>query len=212
MMKKRSVFIFAVFTLLMILAVTAEVNANEGKKDPVNSNYEKATFAGGCFWCMEPPFDKLDGVISTTSGYTGGPEENPTYKQVSAGRTGHAEAVQILYDPGKVSYGKLLDVFWRQINPTTPDRQFVDVGSQYRAAIFYHDDEQRGLAEGSRKVMAESGRFEGPIVIEIVPAGSFWPAENYHQDYYQKNPLRYKFYRFGSGRDQYLEKIWGKMK
>jgi len=212
MMKKRSVFIFAVFTLLMILAVTAEVNANEGKKDPVNSNYEKATFAGGCFWCMEPPFDKLDGVISTTSGYTGGPEENPTYKQVSAGRTGHAEAVQILYDPGKVSYGKLLDVFWRQINPTTPDRQFVDVGSQYRAAIFYHDDEQRGLAEGSRKVMAESGRFEGPIVIEIVPAGSFWPAENYHQDYYQKNPLRYKFYRFGSGRDQYLEKIWGKSK
>lgn len=212
MMKKRSVFIFAVFTLLMILAVTAEVNANEGKMDPVNSNYEKATFAGGCFWCMEPPFDKLDGVISTTSGYTGGPEENPTYKQVSAGRTGHAEAVQILYDPGKVSYGKLLDVFWRQINPTTPDRQFVDVGSQYRAAIFYHDDEQRGLAEGSKKVMAESGRFEGPIVIEIVPAGSFWPAENYHQDYYQKNPLRYKFYRFGSGRDQYLEKIWGKMK
>ena len=212
MMKKRSVFIFAVFTLLMILAVTAEVNANEGKKDPVNSNYEKATFAGGCFWCMEPPFDKLDGVISTTSGYIGGPEEKPTYKQVSAGRTGHAEAVQILYDPGKVSYGKLLDVFWRQINPTTPDRQFVDVGSQYRAAIFYHDDEQRGLAEGSRKVMAESGRFEGPIVIEIVPAGSFWPAEDYHQDYYQKNPLRYKFYRFGSGRDQYLEKIWGKMK
>ena len=212
MMKKRSVFIFAVFTLLMILAVTAEVNANEGKMDPVNSNYEKATFAGGCFWCMEPPFDKLDGVISTTSGYIGGPEEKPTYKQVSAGRTGHAEAVQILYDPGKVSYGKLLDVFWRQINPTTPDRQFVDVGSQYRAAIFYHDDEQRGLAEGSRKVMAESGRFEGPIVIEIVPAGSFWPAENYHQDYYQKNPLRYKFYRFGSGRDQYLEKIWGKMK
>ena len=211
-MKKRSVFIFAVFTLLMILAVTAEVNANEGKMDPVNSNYEKATFAGGCFWCMEPPFDKLDGVISTTSGYIGGPEEKPTYKQVSAGRTGHAEAVQILYDPGKVSYGKLLDVFWRQINPTTPDRQFVDVGSQYRAAIFYHDDEQRGLAEGSRKVMAESGRFEGPIVIEIVPAGSFWPAENYHQDYYQKNPLRYKFYRFGSGRDQYLEKIWGKMK
>ena len=159
---------------------------------------------------MEPPFDKLDGVISTTSGYIGGKEENPTYKEVSAGRTGHTEAVQIVYDPAKVSYEKLLEVFWMQINPTTPDRQFVDVGSQYRPGIFYHDEQQRQLAEGSKKEIGESGRFDGPIVVEITKAGDFWPAEEYHQDYYKKNPKRYKFYRFGSGRDRYLEKIWGK--
>jgi methionine-S-sulfoxide reductase len=170
-----------------------------------------ATFAGGCFWCMEPPFDKLDGVMSTTSGYIGGDKENPTYREVSAGGTGHAEAVRIVYDPSKVSYERLLEVFWRQINPTTPDRQFVDVGSQYRAAIFYHDEEQKRLAEDSKRRMAESGRFDGPIVTEIVPAEKFWPAEDYHQDYYLKNPIRYKYYRWGSGRDQYLEDIWGKM-
>jgi peptide-methionine (S)-S-oxide reductase len=210
-MKRTQIFIYAAFALLTIFTVTTGVNADEKTMKPSDSNYAKATFAGGCFWCMEPPFDKLDGVTSTTSGYIGGKEESPTYQQVSAGQTGHAEAVQILYDPGKVSYRKLLEVFWMQINPTTPDRQFVDVGSQYRSGIFYHDDEQRRLAEESKKEMAGSGRFEGPIVTEITQAGSFWPAEDYHQDYYTRNPLRYKFYRFGSGRDQYLEKVWGKM-
>ncbi len=169
-----------------------------------------ATFAGGCFWCMEPPFDKQDGVLSTTSGYMGGAEENPTYKKVSAGSTGHAEAVQVRYDPSKVSYEKLLEVFWMQIDPTTPNRQFVDVGRQYRAAIFYNDEEQRRLAEESKTQLGKSERHEGPIVTEIVPAGDFWPAEDYHQDYYKKNPIRYKFYRFNSGRDQFLKKIWGK--
>jgi peptide-methionine (S)-S-oxide reductase len=210
-MKGISVLILAIISLAAVLAVTSRVNAKEMTMELSNKGYEKATFAGGCFWCMEPPFDKLEGVISTTSGYIGGQEENPTYQQVSAGQTGHAEAVQILYDPSKVSYRKLLDVFWMQINPTTPDRQFVDVGSQYRSGILYHDDEQRRLAEESKKEMAGSGRFEGPIVTEITQAGSFWPAEDYHQDYYTRNPLRYKFYRFGSGRDQYLEKVWGKM-
>jgi len=211
MLKKGPVFLIATLALATVLAVTGEVRANEVKMDPMNTTLEKATFAGGCFWCMEPPFDKLEGVISTTSGYTGGMEANPTYKQVSAGKTGHTEAVEILYDPRKVSYRKLLEAFWMQINPTTPDRQFVDVGSQYRPGIFYHNDEQRRLAEETKKEMAESGRFDGPIVTEIVPAGTFWPAEEYHQDYYTKNPLRYKFYRYGSGRDQYLGKVWGKM-
>jgi methionine-S-sulfoxide reductase len=209
MMNKRSVFTFAALALLTIFALAAPVHADEMAVETAGKGYAKATFAGGCFWCMEPPFDKLDGVISTTSGYTGGQEKDPTYKEVSAGRTGHAEAVEIIYDPGKVSYRKLLEVFWMQINPTTPDRQFVDVGSQYRPGIFYHNDDQKRQAEESRKEMAESGRFDGPIVTEITRAGDFWPAEDYHQDYYTKNPLRYKFYRYGSGRDQYLEKVWG---
>jgi methionine-S-sulfoxide reductase len=209
MIKARAILVLTITVLTAAVILSGKVVAKEGKMDAMGDHYEKATFAGGCFWCMEPPFDKLDGVISTTSGYTGGPEKNPTYKDVSAGRTGHAEAVEIIYDPGKVSYRKLLEVFWMQINPTTPDRQFVDVGSQYRSAIFYHDDQQRRLAEESKKEMATSGRFDGPIVTPIEQAGPFWPAEEYHQDYYTKKPLRYKFYRFGSGRDQYLEKVWG---
>ena len=210
-MKRKSMLIIAAFALAAGFSIPGSVNAEEMTMEQMNKGYEKATFAGGCFWCMEPPFDKLDGVISTTSGYTGGSEKNPTYKEVSAGRTGHTEAVQIIYDPEKVSYRKLLEVFWMQINPTTPDRQFVDVGSQYRPGIFYHDVEQKKLAEETKMEMAESGRFDGPIVTEITQAGAFWPAEEYHQDYYMKNPKRYKFYRFGSGRDRYLEKIWGKM-
>jgi len=197
----------------IVLLATAVI-ADDKRNDTVKSmeqtdNQATATFAGGCFWCMEPPFDKLEGVISTTSGYIGGQKDNPTYKEVSAGGTGHAEAVQILYDPGKVTYTQLLEVFWRQINPTTPDRQFVDVGSQYRAAIFYHDPEQKRLAEESKEQIAQSGRFDGPIVTQIVEAGKFWPAEDYHQDYYMRNPVRYKYYRWGSGRDQYLKSVWG---
>ena len=168
----------------------------------------KATFAGGCFWCMEPPFDKLDGVISTTSGYTGGQKANPTYEEVSAGRTGHTEAVEIVYDPRKITYARLLEVFWRNIDPTTADRQFCDVGSQYRAAIFYHDDAQRRLAEQSKQAVAQ--RLRRPVVTEVQPAAPFYLAEEYHQDYYKKNPIRYRYYRGGCGRDQRLEQIWGK--
>ena len=168
-----------------------------------------ATFAGGCFWCMEPPFDKLDGVISTTSGYTGGHQADPTYKQVSSGGTGHTEAVRIEYDPQKISYEQLLAVFWKNIDPTTPDRQFCDSGSQYRAGIFYHDDEQKLAAEKSLKTLEQTKTFAKPVVTEITAAGAFYPAEAYHQDYYQKNPLRYKYYRFACGRDQRLEQLWG---
>jgi peptide-methionine (S)-S-oxide reductase len=167
----------------------------------------RATFAGGCFWCMEPPFDKLDGVISTTSGYTGGRTTNPTYEQVSAGRTGHTEAVEVVYDPGKVTYSQLLDVFWRNIDPLTANAQFCDTGSQYRAAIFVHDEAQRRLAEDSRRAVAE--RLRKPVVTEVTPASKFWPAEDDHQDYYKKNPRRYSLYRAGCGRDQRLEAIWG---
>jgi peptide-methionine (S)-S-oxide reductase len=167
----------------------------------------KATFAGGCFWCMEPPFDKLDGVISTTSGYTGGQKAHPTYAEVSAGTTGHTEAVEIVYDPRKVTYAQLLEVFWQNIDPTTPDRQFCDVGSQYRAAIFYHDETQRALAVQSKQKVAE--RLGRPVVTEVLPAAPFYVAEEYHQDYYRKNPVRYRFYRAACGRDQRLEQLWG---
>jgi peptide-methionine (S)-S-oxide reductase len=167
----------------------------------------KATFAGGCFWCMEPPFDKLDGVISTISGYAGGTKKNPTYEEVSAGKTGHAEVVQITYDPKKITYEKLLEVFWHNVDPLTPNRQFCDVGSQYRTAIFYHDETQKRLAEESKKALSK--RFKEPIVTEIVAASVFYPAEDYHQDYYIKNPLRYKYYRYSCGRDQRLEALWG---
>ena len=169
----------------------------------------KATFAGGCFWCMEPPYDKLDGVISTTSGYAGGQKANPTYEEVSAGITGHTEAVEIVYDPSKITYEELLAVFWRNIDPTTPDRQFCDRGSQYRSAIFYHDDAQKQAIEASLAKLEQSKPFSEPIVTEVEPADTFWPAEDYHQDYYTKNPLRYKLYRFGCGRDQRLNQLWG---
>lgn len=169
---------------------------------------EKATFAGGCFWCMEPPFDKLEGVISTTSGYIGGQKKNPTYEEVSAGGTGHAEAVEVVYNPAKVSYAKLLEVFWRNIDPLVANRQFCDGGNQYRSAIFFHDANQKKLAEESFKNV--DARFDKPIYTEIVAATKFYPAEEYHQDYYVKNPIRYKFYRFNCGRDQRLEELWGK--
>lgn len=169
-----------------------------------------ATFAGGCFWCMEPPFDKIDGVSATISGYIGGHKENPTYHEVSAGSTGHTEAMQVHYDPSKVSYEKLLKIFWRNIDPTTPDRQFCDRGTQYRTGIFYHDDTQKNAALASKSALDVDKPFADPIVTEIVAAGTFYPAEDYHQDYYKKNPLRYKFYRFNCGRDQRLTELWGK--
>ncbi|HZA96287.1 MAG TPA: peptide-methionine (S)-S-oxide reductase MsrA [Burkholderiaceae bacterium] len=164
-----------------------------------------ATFAGGCFWCMEPPFDELPGVVSTTSGYTGGSQVNPTYEEVSSGTTGHAEAMQVRYDPRQVSYQKLLDVFWRNVDPLTADRQFCDRGRQYRSAIFYHDEEQRRLAHSSKEAL--DGRFGKPIVTEIESASTFYPAEEYHQDYYMKNPIRYKLYRWNCGRDARLAEL-----
>ena len=169
---------------------------------------ELATFAGGCFWCMEHPFDRLDGVLNTVVGYTGGSSEQPDYAAVSSGATGHAEAVQITFDAERISYEALLHVFWKQIDPTTPNRQFCDVGSQYRSAIFYHDDKQKVLAELSKKHIIE--QLQHKVVTEIVSASHFWPAESYHQDYYRKNPIRYKFYRYSCGRDQRLEVLWGK--
>jgi len=168
-----------------------------------------ATFAGGCFWCMEPPFDALAGVISTTSGYTGGTTPNPTYEEVSDGGTGHAEAVEVVYDPSRIGYERLLDVFWHNVDPTAKDRQFCDAGRQYRTAIFVHDAEQRRLAEASRAALQASGRFTAPIATEIVGAGPFYPAEAYHQDYAAKNPLRYRYYRARCGRDERLREVWG---
>jgi peptide methionine sulfoxide reductase msrA/msrB len=173
---------------------------------------DTAIFAGGCFWCMEPPLEKLEGVKEVISGYTGGFKENPTYEEVSAGKTGHVESVQVIYDPANISYKKLLDVFWRQIDPTDPGGQFVDRGTQYRSVIFYLTPEQKALAEKSREELQRSGRFNKQIVTEVLPAGKFYKAEEYHQDYYKKNPIRYKFYRYNSGRDQFLKKVWGEEK
>ena len=170
---------------------------------------EKATFAGGCFWCMEAPFDKLSGVVSVTPGYAGGHKKNPTYEEVSAGGTGHAEVVQIVYDPAKIDYSKLLDVFWRNVDPTVRDRQFCDVGSQYRAAIFFHGEEQHRKALQSKTALQRSKPFREAIVTEITPASDFYPAEEYHHHYYKKNPLRYSYYRSGCGRDSRLKALWG---
>ena len=168
-----------------------------------------ATFAGGCFWCTEADFDKVDGVISTTSGYIGGKTANPTYDSVSAGNSGHAEAVQVVFDPSKVTYSKLLEYYWRTIDPTTKDRQFCDSGNPYRTAIFTHDEQQRTLAEASKKALSSNKPFREPIVTEIVNATQFYPAEEYHQDYHTKNPVRYKFYRANCGRDARLKQLWG---
>ena len=167
------------------------------------SAYEKATFAGGCFWCIEAAFDKADGVVEAVSGYTGGQKENPTYEEVSTGKTGHLEAVRVTYDPSKISYRELLDIFWKQIDPTDSAGQFADKGSQYRTAIFYHNDGQKRAAEESKLSLEKSGMFDKPVATEIRPAAPFYKAEDYHQDYYRKNEARYEFYRSRSGRDQY---------
>lgn len=194
-------------SLVLALAVACTAVAQSANQ---SSNRAMATFAGGCFWCTEADFDKLPGVISTTSGYTGGRVANPSYTQVSAGGTGHAEAVEVVYDPHKVSYDELLSYYWRHVDPTVKNRQFCDVGEQYRTAIFVHDDEQRRLAGASKKKV--EAELKQPIYTEIVPAGPFYKAEDYHQDFYQKNPTKYKFYRWNCGRDQRLEQLWGARK
>ena len=170
----------------------------------------RATFAGGCFWCVESDFDKVPGVVSTTSGFMGGQKKNPSYEEVSSGGTGHAEVVQVEFDPKKVTYAQLLQVFWRNVDPLTPNAQFCDHGEQYRSAIFVADAEQRRLAEESKRQLEQSKRFDKPIVTQIVPTSEFYPAEEYHQDYYRKNPLRYRYYRYSCGRDARLEALWGK--
>jgi peptide-methionine (S)-S-oxide reductase len=190
----------------MALAFLALGMAPEAQEQP---ELATATFAGGCFWCMEPPFDKLDGVVSTTSGYTGGNVDNPSYEEVSSGGTGHTEAVEIVYDPAKISYETLLEVFWVNIDPTDAKGQFCDRGSQYRSGIFYHSDEQRRLAEASKKQIETSGRLPKTVVTEVTEATAFYRAEEYHQDYYQRHAFRYKLYRRGCGRDRVLEKLWG---
>ena len=196
-------------TVLLWMGVVLIISAAPESMAASGQGLEKATFAGGCFWCMEPPFDKLEGVKSVVSGYTGGYKKNPTYEEVSSGSTGHAESVEITYDPAVTSYQKLLDVFWHNIDPTVKDRQFCDVGSQYRTAIYYHNAEQKRLAEASKKAFEESKRFRGPIYTEVTAATTFYPAEEYHQRYYLKNPVRYKLYRFNCGRDQRLRELWG---
>jgi peptide methionine sulfoxide reductase msrA/msrB len=212
-MKRRALTILLLsLAIPLTAACTASTNAASGgggKAAKIPEDATVATFAGGCFWCMEPPFEKLDGVYAVISGYTGGPEENPTYKQVSYGQTGHTEAVQIHFDPARVSYEFLLQVFWRQIDPTDADGQFVDRGSQYRPGIFWHDEEQRRLAEASRDALEASGRFDKPIVVEISEAAAYWPAEDYHQDFYKKSPDHYRSYRRGSGRDRFIKANWG---
>jgi peptide-methionine (S)-S-oxide reductase len=170
----------------------------------------KAYFAGGCFWCMEEAFEKVDGVIAVVSGYMGGTAANPTYEEVSAGHTGHAESIEVTYDPMKVTYQKLLDAFWRNVDPVTPNAQFCDHGSQYRAVVFYSTDEERQLTEDSKRTIEQAKRFPTPIVTQLAQASTFYPAEDYHQDYYKKNPLRYKYYKFSCGRAQRLEALWGK--
>jgi peptide methionine sulfoxide reductase msrA/msrB len=175
----------------------------------LNDEYPHATFAGGCFWCIVAPFEGLDGVLRVVSGYTGGFRENPTYEEVCSGTSGHYEVVDIRYDPAKISYPELLDVFWKQIDPTDPGGQFADRGPQYRTAIFYHNDEQQKLAEESKDRLEASGRFSRPIATKILPAREFYPAEEYHQDYHRKNPDHYQLYRQGSGRADYLKKTWG---
>jgi len=212
-MKRLVIIAVMIFAGSLIVGAYAATQPATGKTEDMKTqsdHLKKATFAGGCFWCSEADFEKAGGVVEVISGYTGGKSENPTYEEVSAGRSGHIEAVQVLYDPAKISYQLLLEVFWRHVDPTDPGGQFADRGPQYRTAIFYHDEDQRRLAEESKQQLNASGRFKKPVATEIVPLGKFYPAEDYHQDYYKKNSLRYSMYRQGSGRDQFIQQAWGK--
>ena len=210
-MSLLTMLLTAVISISTALFATPAQSAPDAKsRQPVQLALGKAIFAGGCFWCMEQPFDQLPGVISVTPGYSGGQKKNPNYKEVSAGGTGHAEVVQIVYDPAKISYEKLLAVFWRNIDPTAVDRQFCDSGDQYRSAIFYTSEAQQRAALKSKTSLEKNKPFREPIVTEITAAAEFYPAEEYHQQYYKKNPLRYKYYRNSCGRDNRLKELWGK--
>jgi methionine-S-sulfoxide reductase len=203
---RKAILLSVVLSLFAGSSIAAQSKADASKQKP---GLETATFAGGCFWCMQPPFDKTKGVVSTVVGYTGGQEKNPTYEQVSSSRTGHREAIQVKYDPAQVSYDQLLDVFWRSFDPTQADGQFADIGPQYRAAVYFHSEEQKRQAEESKRRLAQSGKFSKPIVTEILPAGPFYAAEEYHQKYYLKHPEEYRRYAVGSGRYPFLERTWG---
>lgn len=195
--------------MALLTVACSDSDAQIEKSVPSGTPLGRATFAGGCFWCVEEAFDKVEGVVSTTSGYAGGHTQSPTYQEVITGRTGHAEVVRVVYDPDKISYGQLLNVFWRNTDPLTANRQFCDEGSQVRSAIFYESAEQHRLAEASKRALERSGRFTEPIVTEVNPVRAFWPAEKYHQNYHQKNPLRYKYYKYSCGRAQRLQQLWG---
>jgi peptide methionine sulfoxide reductase msrA/msrB len=215
-LKKMNILILISLAMAALITINGCQESNmvqqgvAGEMNKESENLKKATFAGGCFWCTEADFEKLPGVVKVISGYTGGQKENPTYAEVSSGKTGHIEAVQVYYDPSKISYEELLDTLWKHIDPTDGGGQFVDRGPQYRSAIFYHDDEQKRLAEKSKEALGKSGKFNKPIVTEILRFTKFYEAEEYHQDYYKNHSLRYSFYRHGSGRDQFLEKAWAK--
>lgn len=209
-MKKTFLFLLLGACLPVVYAIAG--GFGEDSAMDKSDKREKATFAGGCFWCMEHPFKELGGVIEVVSGYAGGAEKGATYEEVSTGRTGHYEAIQVIYEPARVTYRQLLDIYWKNVDPTDADGSFADRGPQYRSAIFYHTDEQKRLAELSREELNASGRFDRPIVTEILPFPGFYPAEEYHQDYARKNPERYQAYRTGSGRDRYLKEVWGDTK
>lgn len=207
---RQKIFVQILFTIcITVFASWAWSEQTQIQNNQSSNELQTAIFAGGCFWCMEPPFDKLEGVVSTVSGYTGGHVEDPSYKQVSAGGTGHFEAVEVTYDPAKINYAALLSVFWHNVDPLTDDGQFCDKGDSYRTAIFYRNAEQQKLAEDSKTALDESGFFKQSVVTQLLPAQTFYPAEDFHQNYYQVNPLRYKYYRFACGRDQRLEELWG---
>lgn len=205
MKRQGALFVFGVAILLI-----GAWNIQSTSQAAADAILGKTYFAGGCFWCMEEAFEKVEGVLSVTSGYMGGTVANPSYEDVSAGRTGHAESIEVVYDPAKVSYQKLLNDFWRNVDPITPNAQFCDHGSQYRSAIFFQTDEEKRVAEASKQAIEQSRRFKEPVVTQIVVASQFYPAEEYHQDFYKKNPIRYKFYKYNCGRAQRLEELWGK--
>ncbi|MGH6611890.1 MAG: peptide-methionine (S)-S-oxide reductase MsrA, partial [Burkholderiaceae bacterium] len=208
-MRRRAAIAAALLIAAVAGGTIAQTQPGKSASAAKPASTATAIFAGGCFWCTEADFDKVEGVLSTTSGYIGGRTPNPTYESVSANTTGHAEAVQVVYDPSKVSYAKLVEYFWRTIDPTVRDQQFCDIGSSYRSAIFVSGPEQRTIAEASKKALTNNKPFSAPIVTEIVDAKTFYPAESYHQDYYNKNAVRYKFYRFNCGRDARLKQLWG---
>jgi peptide methionine sulfoxide reductase msrA/msrB len=205
-----TLFVMAGFIMVGSVSSNGKQDEKISAVDQEQSELARATFAGGCFWCVESDFEKVNGVVEVISGYTGGRTENPTYEEVSSGKTGHVEAVQVIYDPSKVSYGELLDSFWKHVDPTDPGGQFVDKGEQYRTVIFYHNEAQRIAAEESKRKLENSGRFNKPVVTEILPFSKFYRAEEYHQGYSKKNPVRYRYYRYRSGRDQFIGKVWGK--
>ena len=205
-------FRYTLLALLLIVVVSLVFSGKMLVSADTGNETATAIFAGGCFWCMEAPFEDLPGVKSVTSGYTGGQKKDPTYEEVSAGGTGHAESVEIVFDPTKIGYAQLLEVFWHNIDPTTPNQQFCDRGSQYRSAIFYHGKTQQRLAEESKNKVAAMPKFKDRVFTEIVEASTFYPAEEYHQDFHKKNPIRYNAYRFGCGRDRRLKELWGENK